>query len=104
METEEKVIFGRRLTVWKHVSDSLLLFISFVFRDIAPADGDTSVSLGTNQILKTVALDLSRLPDLQPSKILSERVHIIAFTFKGAFQIIRDAYWQSQSKRTPDFW
>lgn len=37
METEEKVIFGRRLTVWKHVSDSLLLFISFVFRDIAPA-------------------------------------------------------------------
>lgn len=55
-------------------------------------NGDTSIFLGINQFLKTAALNVSRLPDLQPSEVLSERVHIIAFTSKGTFQIIRNPY------------
>lgn len=37
METEEKVIFGRRLTVWKHVSEVLLSFTLRVSGDTASA-------------------------------------------------------------------
>ena len=55
-------------------------------------NGDTSIFLGINQFLKTAAPNVSRLPDLQPSKVFAERVHIIASTSEGAFQIIQVSY------------